>query len=65
MPGIVDPRPQREAAIRAKEAELAAAADEDQRTRLKAELDELKGGGDHQGFLRRFLLGFGHRSVPW
>ena len=66
MFGIVDPRPAREAALRAKQAELAAATDEAERTRLQAELTELEHEmGRGQGFLRRLLLGWGHRSVPW
>jgi len=65
VPGIVDPRPQRQAAVRAKQAELDAATDEADRARLQGELDELKHEGEHGSFLRRFLLGFGHRSVPW
>jgi hypothetical protein len=66
VPGIVDPRPAREAALRAKQAELDAATDDAERGRLKAELDELKQSmGRGRGLLRRFLFGWGHHSVPW
>jgi hypothetical protein len=66
VPGIVDPRPAQEAALRAKRAEVAAATDEAERATLQAELTELERSmGRGQGFLRRFFLGWGHRSVPW
>jgi hypothetical protein len=66
MPGFVDPRPHQEAEIRAKRAELAAAADDADRIRLQGELRELEDAmGRGRGGLRRFLLGWGHRSVPW
>jgi hypothetical protein len=66
MPGIVDPRPAQEAALRAKRAEVAAAADESERARLQAELTELERSmGRNRGFVRRLFFGWGHRSVPW
>jgi len=66
VPGIVDPRPAREAAIRAKRAELAAATDEGDKARLQTELTELEQDGRHGGsLLRRLLFGWAHRSVPW
>jgi len=66
MPGFVDPRPAQEALVKAKRAEVDAATDEDERQRLQAELAELEHqSGRHGGFLRRFFLGLGNRSVPW
>jgi hypothetical protein len=66
VPGIVDPRPARDAAIRAKRAELAAATDDTEKARLQGELTELEHeAGQGRGFVRRLLLGWGHRSVPW
>jgi hypothetical protein len=66
VPGIVDPRPARDAALRAKRAELALATDETEKARLQAELTELEHeAGQGRGFLRRLFLGWGHRSVPW
>ena len=47
-------------------AELAAATDEAERTRLEAELTALEQSMGHgKGLLRRLFLGWGHRSVPW
>jgi hypothetical protein len=66
MPGFVDPRPHQEAELRTKRAEVAAATDEAERTRLQGELTELEHSmGRGRGFVRRFFLGWGHRSVPW
>jgi hypothetical protein len=66
VPGFVDPRPAQEAQLRAKRAEVAKATDEAERTRLQAEVTELERAmGRGGGFVRRFFLGWGHRSVPW
>ena len=66
MPGIVDPRPAQDAALRAKQAEVDATTDDAERERLKGELEELKRSMGRGGsFFRRFLFGWGHRSVPW
>jgi hypothetical protein len=66
VPGIVDPRPAQDAALRAKQAEIDAATDDVERERLKAELEELKHSMGRGGsVIRRFLFGWGHRSVPW
>jgi len=66
VPGFVDPRPAQEAELRAKREEVAAAIDDAQKARLQAELAELERGmGRRRGFVRRLVLGWGHRSVPW
>jgi hypothetical protein len=65
MPGFVDPRPHLEAELRAKQAELAGAADDDQRTRIEGEIRELERSLGRGGGWRRLLFGFGHRRVPW
>jgi hypothetical protein len=65
MPGIVDPRPAQEAALRAKKAELDAATTDEDRSRLQAELEELQREMGHGRGILRLLLGWGHRSVPW
>jgi len=66
MPGIVDPRPAQEAYLRSLKAELEAATDDAERQRIQGEIHELETQmGRQGGFLRRLLLGFGHRSTPW
>lgn len=65
VPGFVDPRPHQEAELRAKREALEAVTDEEERTRLAAEIRELEQALGRGGLLRRLLWGFGHRSVPW
>ena len=62
----MDPRPAREAELSEKRSALAASADEAERTRLEEDIRELERDlGHHGGFVRRFFLGLGHRSIPW
>ena len=66
MPGIVDPRPAREAYLRHLRAQLDAATEDEERARLNAEIADVEQSMRPAGsFIRRLLLGWGHRSVPW
>jgi hypothetical protein len=65
MPGIVDPRPHREAELNAKKAELAMTDDEPTRAKLIEEIKQLEHDLGRGGLFRKLLLGFGHRSSPW
>jgi hypothetical protein len=62
----VDPRPAQEAELREKRAALAGSVDDEERSGLEEDIRQLERAlGHHGGFVRRFLLGLGHRSIPW
>jgi hypothetical protein len=66
VPHIVDPGPAQRAHLRLLQQQLDAATDEAEKGRIKAEIADLERSmGRSGGLLRRLLLGWGHRSVPW
>ena len=66
VPGIVDPRPAQRAQLRHLREQLGATADTSERQRIEAEIADLERSLGHgAGLLRKLLLGWGHRSLPW
>jgi hypothetical protein len=66
VPGIVDPRPAQRAQLRHLREQLGAATDTSERRRIEAEIADLEQTmGRGGGLLRKLILGWGHRSLPW